>query len=145
MIKNLIKVASELDRIGLTKEADTIDLIIRKVSGKMHGGKVNRKDDVGPGFWYHIYPAEILEDGTEIKTFTPVLTGPNRKDYKKDAEKYLSELGLNPSSLERSYYGADSDYDNERGAYHWEDENGANTLSFWWDLDAAKRLRLKLR
>lgn len=35
MIKNLIKVAGDLDRLGLTKEADQIDRIIRKVGGNM--------------------------------------------------------------------------------------------------------------
>jgi hypothetical protein len=32
MIKNLIKIANEFDRLGLKKEADQIDAIIRKVS-----------------------------------------------------------------------------------------------------------------
>jgi len=32
MIKDLVKVASELDRLGLTKEADFIDRIIRKIA-----------------------------------------------------------------------------------------------------------------
>lgn len=37
MLKNLVKIAGELDSIGLTKEADVVDSIIRKVS--MHLGE----------------------------------------------------------------------------------------------------------
>lgn len=32
MIRNLMKIAAELDRKGLTKEADIVDVIIRKVA-----------------------------------------------------------------------------------------------------------------
>lgn len=34
MIKELIKIASELDAAGFTKEADQVDAIIRKIAGK---------------------------------------------------------------------------------------------------------------
>lgn len=34
MIKQLIKVASELDAAGFTKEADQVDAIIRKIAGQ---------------------------------------------------------------------------------------------------------------
>ena len=34
MIKNLVKVANRLDSLGLTKEADTLDAIIRKLSAE---------------------------------------------------------------------------------------------------------------
>jgi hypothetical protein len=34
MIKQLIKVASELDAAGFTKEADQVDAIIKKLAGK---------------------------------------------------------------------------------------------------------------
>lgn len=35
MIKDLVKIASELDRLGLKKEADTVDSIIRKIAQKV--------------------------------------------------------------------------------------------------------------
>jgi hypothetical protein len=34
MLKDLIKVANELDALGLTKEADVVDSLIGKVAGK---------------------------------------------------------------------------------------------------------------
>ncbi len=35
MIKNLVKIAQELDDMGLRKEADIVDLIIKKVSQEL--------------------------------------------------------------------------------------------------------------
>lgn len=33
MLKDLVKMASKLDALGLSKEADTIDALIRKIAG----------------------------------------------------------------------------------------------------------------
>ena len=33
MLKDLVKMASKLDALGLSKEADTIDTLIRKIAG----------------------------------------------------------------------------------------------------------------
>jgi len=39
MIKNLTKIANKLDEIGLTKEADILDSVIRKLSQSANGGE----------------------------------------------------------------------------------------------------------
>ena len=39
MIKNLTKIANKLDEIGLTKEADILDSVIRKLSQSAGGGE----------------------------------------------------------------------------------------------------------
>lgn len=39
MIKNLTKIANKLDEIGLTKEADILDSVIRKLSQSADGGE----------------------------------------------------------------------------------------------------------
>lgn len=38
MIKELVKIANKLDSVGLTKEADYLDAVIRKLSQKRHIG-----------------------------------------------------------------------------------------------------------
>lgn len=36
MLKDLVKMASKLDSLGLTKEADTIDALVRKMAGEFN-------------------------------------------------------------------------------------------------------------
>jgi hypothetical protein len=50
MIKELIKMAGELDRLGLTKEADKIDAMVRKASNEFDYGtgiKVHDESELG--------------------------------------------------------------------------------------------------
>lgn len=44
MIKNLVKIASDLDSAGFRKEADIVDLIIRRVASEL-GDQENEVDD----------------------------------------------------------------------------------------------------
>lgn len=131
--KDLARLADRLDVLGLQKEADFLDSILRKVA--------QIKDDkTGYGYWYHFYPEK---DG--VKPFMFFSTGPTREDYQRDAEDYLSSLGLDPSSMDRGFYGADRDSNNERGVYYWTDGNGEeHRLSFWYDLEPAKQFGLTL-
>lgn len=45
MIKNLVKIASDLDNAGFRKEADIVDLIIRRVASELG----NQEDDADTG------------------------------------------------------------------------------------------------
>lgn len=47
MIKDLINIANMLDKKGLTKEADSVDLILRKFSGELIDFPVGRSEDSG--------------------------------------------------------------------------------------------------
>lgn len=46
MIKNLVKIASDLDSAGFRKEADIVDLIIRRVASEL--GDQEDDADTGP-------------------------------------------------------------------------------------------------
>jgi hypothetical protein len=61
MIKNLIKIAERLDRAGLTKEADKIDGIIKKVAGN----PVFRYDDDMNPLPYEYSPDNMAPEGAE--------------------------------------------------------------------------------
>lgn len=46
MLKNLVKIASDLDSAGFRKEADIVDLIIRRVASEL--GDQEDDADAGP-------------------------------------------------------------------------------------------------
>lgn len=45
MLKGLMKVANKLDSIGLTKEADTIDALIRKIVASENNLLINSSEE----------------------------------------------------------------------------------------------------
>jgi len=68
VIKNLVKVANRLDSLNLTKEADTLDTIIRKLSAEL-----NPPDPLQSVVSY--LDVENLEDTTDKKAFFSFLAG----------------------------------------------------------------------
>jgi hypothetical protein len=53
MLKNLVKIASDLDAAGFKKEADIVDLIIRKVAASIEDSSQedeNLEDNIPSGF-----------------------------------------------------------------------------------------------
>lgn len=63
MLKNLVKIAKELDQAGFKKEADIVDVIIRRVASEISGDDESDVDsDVGYATEEDI---EALLDGAE--------------------------------------------------------------------------------
>jgi hypothetical protein len=84
MIKNLIKIAERLDRAGLTKEADKIDGIIKKVAGN----PVFRYDDNMNPLPYEYSPDNMAPEGAEShKNGSRVLLLVNNKN--EDADRKI--------------------------------------------------------
>lgn len=61
MLKDLVKMASKLDTLGLSKEADTIDALIRKIA--------SRKDELNR---YMSDPDYGMNEGTDDADFMDV-------------------------------------------------------------------------
>jgi hypothetical protein len=63
MLKNLVKIAKELDQAGFKKEADIVDVIIRRVASEISGDdESDGNSDVGYGTEEDI---EALLEGAE--------------------------------------------------------------------------------
>lgn len=61
MLKDLVKMASKLDTLGLSKEADTIDALIRKIA--------SREDELHS---YMSNPGYGMNEGTDDADFMDV-------------------------------------------------------------------------
>ncbi len=83
MIKNLIKVAAELDAAGFTKEADQVDAIIKKIAGKATWSK--HIANSGDKFSYRVMDHEKHHGGA---SYDETLKYNKQKNPSFDPKKY---------------------------------------------------------
>ena len=62
MIKELIKLANHLDSKGFGKEADYLDVIIKKISHSLERDESDCEQDLGDELYYLKNLSEMLED-----------------------------------------------------------------------------------
>ncbi len=63
MIKNLVKIAQDLDNMGLKKEADIVDLIIKKVSQELgEDSDGNEESDISQEAFNKMISGTSFED-----------------------------------------------------------------------------------
>jgi hypothetical protein len=61
MLKNLVKIASDLDSAGFRKEADIVDLIIRRVASELGDQEGDSEDGMSTGSAGAIDEEELAE------------------------------------------------------------------------------------
>jgi hypothetical protein len=61
MLKNLVKIASDLDSAGFRKEADIVDLIIRRVASELGDQEDSSEDGMSTGSAGAIDEEELAE------------------------------------------------------------------------------------
>lgn len=61
MLKNLVKIASDLDSAGFRKEADIVDLIIRRVASELGDQEGGLEDGMSTGSAGAIDEEELAE------------------------------------------------------------------------------------
>ncbi len=62
MIKNLIKIAEQLDKNGFSKEADIVDLIIKRVASEGIEAEDNTESDITPEDFESMVSGTSFED-----------------------------------------------------------------------------------
>lgn len=90
MIKNLTKIANKLDQIGLTKEADILDSVIRKLSQSADGGE-DRKAVI---IKVVVQPGQNLYDISKEHSFPVKMTLQDNIDLNKEKNP-----GFDPDSI----------------------------------------------
>lgn len=72
MIKELVKVATRLDALGLTKEADVVDRLIRKIATDSHmnnhrpGDSGAEDEEVDVDEWEHMRKVKLVMERTGL-------------------------------------------------------------------------------
>jgi hypothetical protein len=61
MLKNLVKIASDLDNAGFRKEADIVDVIIRRVASELGNQGDSSEADVSTGSAGAVDEEELAE------------------------------------------------------------------------------------
>ena len=61
MLKNLVKIASDLDSAGFRKEADIVDVIIRRVASELGNQGDSSETDVSTGSAGAVDEEELAE------------------------------------------------------------------------------------
>jgi len=89
MIKQLIKIASELDAAGFTKEADQVDAIIRKISAG--------KDSSAKPIKHTVRPGDTLSSMTKAHGSSGYTVQDNI-DYNKSKNSSFDEKKMKPGS-----------------------------------------------
>ena len=88
MIKQLIKIASELDAAGFTKEADQVDSIIRKIAGKDSSAKPTK---------HTVFPKDTLSSMTKAHGSSGYTVQDNI-DYNKSKNSSFDEKKMKPGT-----------------------------------------------
>jgi hypothetical protein len=89
MIKQLIKVASELDAAGFVKEANQVDAIIRKLAGQ--------KDPAAKPIKHTVRPGDTLSSMTKMHGSSGYTVQDNI-DYNKSKNPSFDEKKMKPGS-----------------------------------------------
>lgn len=81
MLKDLVRLANRLDELGLRKEADFLDSVIKKHSG--HHADSHRRCDKCGRLYHEMYRKDVFDQETgRTMDICPTCSGVDKKTYK---------------------------------------------------------------